>query len=139
MADYEVMAHDIVLPIFYDAPVAVPPGWEPISALARQGNNAVLLCRRVIAAPGGPAPVLTSITPNTLLAGSTPATIDVFGSGFDTSCIIYADASPRATFFIDATHLQYTARPDLETSGGTVQISVQGDSGTSNALPFTFT
>ena len=72
-------------------------------------------------------------------AGDPPTTIDLAGSGFDTTCTIYADASPRATFFLDATHLQYTARPDLETTGSTVQVSVQGDAGTSNSLPFTFT
>jgi hypothetical protein len=139
MPNWEIMAHQVVLPIAPDDPVVIPAGWEPIGTLLRQGNNAVVLCRRVATAPAGASPVLDSITPNTLAAGSTPATIDVLGSGFDTSCTVYADASPRATFFLDATHLQYTARPDLETTGSTVHIRVQGDGGTTNSLPFTFT
>ena len=117
----------------------LPDGWTPLSAV-RQGEQILVLCYQQVGGPaGGAAPVLASITPNTLPAGDPPTTIDLHGSGFDTSCTIYADASPRATFFIDATHLQYTARPDLETTGSTVQVSVQGDSGTSNPLPFTFT
>lgn len=139
MADWEVMAHVVRLPIAADDPIALPAGWEPIATLLRQGNNAIVLCRRTATAPAGAAPVITSITPNSLAAGAIPTTIDVVGSGFDTSSTIYADASPRATFFLTATHLQYTARPDLETSGGTVQIRVQGDGGTSNAVTFTFT
>jgi hypothetical protein len=139
MSNYEIMAHQVLLPILPDDPVIIPAGWEPISTLARQGNNAVVMCRRVVTPPAGSAPVLASITPNSLAAGSTPTTIDVAGSGFDTSCTIYADATPRATFYLDATHLQYTSRPDLETSASTVQIRVQGDGGTSGALPFTFT
>jgi hypothetical protein len=138
MADWEIMAHQVTLPIAPDDPVVIPAGWEPIGTLLRQGNNAVVLCRRIAAPPAGAAPVLTSLTPNTLPVGGTPATVDVHGTGFDTSSTVYADASPRATFFIDATHLQYTARPDLQTSAATVQIKIQGDGGTSNALPFTF-
>jgi hypothetical protein len=139
VADYEIMAHEVELPIAAEDPIVLPAGWEPIGTLLRQGNTAIILCRRVVAAPSGAAPVLSSISPNTLAAGDPPTTIDVTGSNFDTSCTVYADATPRATFFLNANHLQYTARPDLETTGGTVQISVQGDSGTSSSLPFTFT
>jgi IPT/TIG domain-containing protein len=138
MSDWQIMGHDIELPIAYDSPVTIPSGWEPLSALPRQGNKAVILCRRLAAAPPSGAPVLTSITPTTLPAGSTPATIDVIGSGFDASCTINADGVPRATFFLDSTHLQYTARPDLATSGQVVQITVVNDAGTSSALPFTY-
>jgi hypothetical protein len=139
MPDYEIMGHPIELPIPYDSPVTIPSGWEPISALPRQGNKAVILCRRLAGTPpvGGP-PVLESITPNTLPAGSTPATIDVIGSGFDSSCSVNADGTPRSTFFLDSTHLQYTARPDLATSGEVVQITVGNDAGSSTALPFTY-
>jgi len=140
MADWEIMGHPIELPIPYDNPQTIPSGWEPLSALPRQGNKAVILCRRVASAPpaGGP-PVLDSITPNTLAAGGTPATIEVYGSNFDASCSIYADGAPRSTFFLDSTHLEYTARPDLATSGDVVQITVGNDAGRSSALPFTYT
>lgn len=82
---------------------------------------------------------LTSLTPNTLAAGTTPATIDVIGVGFDNTCSVYLNGSPRATFYIDTTHLQYTARPDLATSGDVDQVTVANATNTSNALPFTFT
>jgi hypothetical protein len=140
MATWEIMAHQIVLPVSAEAPIALPAGWEPIGTLARQGNNAVVLCRRQADDPTPPsgAPVLDSITPSSLASGGTPATVDAVGSGFDTSSVIQADGVPRATFYIDATHLQYTARPDLQ-APGPVQITVAGDNGTSNALTFTYT
>lgn len=139
---WEIMAHPIELPIAYDDPVQIPSGWEPIGILPRQGNKAVVLCRRganPVDFPPSTTPVLDSLTPNSLPTGSTPATIDVAGAGFDASSVIYADTDPRATFFITPTHLQYTARPDLVTAPETRQITVHGDSGTSNALTFTFT
>jgi hypothetical protein len=62
---------------------------------------------------GTTTPTLTSLTPNTLPSGSTPATVDVVGTNFDSSCVVLADGQSRATFYVTATHLQYTARPDL--------------------------
>jgi hypothetical protein len=138
MPDYEVMAHAIELPIYAEDPMALPVGWEPISTLSRQGNKAIILCRRLAQAPSGGAPVLTSLTPNTLAAGTTPATVDVAGSGFDANTTVNADGVPRSTFYLDATHLQYTARPDLATSGQVVQITVSNDSGSSDPLTFTY-
>jgi hypothetical protein len=141
MSDYEIMVYAVDLTtLSMNEAVAVPPGWEPIGLAARQGNQATVLCRRSadVAPPSG-APVLTSLTPNTLAAGGTPATIDVVGSGFDSSSTIMADGTARATFFLDGGHLQYTARPDLASPATTVHITVQGSNGTSNSLPFTYT
>jgi hypothetical protein len=116
--------------------VAVPDGWEPLTAV-RQGETVILLMRQPV---GGLAvPVLDALTPNSLPAGSTPATIDVTGTGFDNTSTVQADGQARATFYIDTGHLQYTARPDLASSGETHQMTVAGDGGTSNPLTFTFT
>lgn len=82
---------------------------------------------------------LTSIVPNTLPSGSSPTTVDLYGTGFDTTCNVTIDGTTRASFFIDDTHLQYTARPDLQTGPATVQVAVVGAAGTSNSLPFSFT
>ena len=139
---WEVMAHEVELPISPDQPIFLPAGWEPIGTLARQANTAVVFCRRQsdlpTLPPSGP-PVLDSLTQNTLPAGGTPATIDVAGSNFESTCEINVDGSPRGTFFLSDTHLQYTARPDLATSGQTAQITVVGAGGTSDPLPFTYT
>jgi hypothetical protein len=141
MSDWQIMVHQVDLGagLTSDQAVPIPSGWEPIGLAARQGNKASILCRRAadVVPPAG-APVLTSLTPNSLPAGSTPVTVDVAGTGFDSSSTIQADGVPRVTFFLDATHLQYTARPDQATPG-TVQITVQGGGGTSNAVTFTFT
>lgn len=138
MSNFQIMAHEIELPVPTEKPITLPAGWEPLGALPRQGSTAVILCRRVAAAPTGGVPVLTSITPTALAAGGAPATVDVAGSGFDANCTVNADGLPRATFYLDATHLQYTARPDLATSGQVVQITVSNDSGASSALTFTY-
>lgn len=89
---------------------------------------------------GGSGLELTSISPNSLPAGSAPTTVDLYGAGFDSTCTINVEGSSRATFFIDTTHLQYTARPDLQTTPVTVQVSVSNSQAeTSNTLPFSFT
>lgn len=141
MADWQIMAHMVTLPIEAEQPLALPAGWEPIGTLARQANQAVVFCRRPADDPENPpsnAPVIDSLNPASLASGGTPATVDVLGSNFDTSSVVKADGVPRATFYLDAGHLEYTARPDLE-SPGQVQITVAGDNGTSNAMTFTFT
>ena len=85
-------------------------------------------------------PTLTSLSPNTLVHGTTPTTVDLYGTNFDSSCVVLADGQARATFYIDNAHLQATARPDLQTSPSVVQITVQSPTnGTSDALPFTYT
>jgi hypothetical protein len=84
-------------------------------------------------------PTLTSLTPSSLPAGSTPATVDIVGSGFDPTSVIWIDGESRATFYLDDTHLQYTARPDLQTGPVTVEVTVESQTGTSNALEFSFT
>jgi len=130
VADWEIMGHQVTLPAPFDAPIPIPAGWEPIGTLARQANTAVVLCRRQAAGPAPPSdpPVISSLDPNTLASGGTPATIEVYGSNFDAQSVINVDGAPRATFY----------RPDLM-SPGTVQVTVVGANGTSNAVTFTYT
>jgi hypothetical protein len=83
---------------------------------------------------------LTALSPDHLEAGGPPATIDVTGTGFDASCTVQADTIPRGTFFLDGTHLQYTARPDTETGASSHEITVTNTAGEiSNVLVFSFT
>jgi hypothetical protein len=144
MSQYQMMTFRIDLPegsTGMGEVVTLPNMWEPISAL-RLGETVLVLCRQQTGAPppsGGSAPVLTSLSPNTLPAGSDPATVDVYGSNFDSSCQIESNGTARATFYFDSGHLEYTARPDLATQGQVSQMTVVGTNGTSNALPLTFT
>jgi hypothetical protein len=143
MPNYQVMVHHIHIPDYGpEVAIDLPATWQSVATIARQGEDLVLLLMREadqpVTPPGG-APALTSLTPNSVAAGTTPITVDVIGSGFDANSTIDADGSPRGTFYIDDTHLQYTARPDLATPGTTVQITVTNTHGPSNALPFTYT
>lgn len=97
-------------------------------------------CNEFVAVTTPTTITLTSLNPNTAPAGSTPATVDVIGTGFDSTCTIYVGEETRATFYISATDLQYTARPDLATSGQIDAVSVRNTAGDqSNTLDFTFT
>jgi hypothetical protein len=95
-----------------------------------------------MAAPAAAAagPAITSMSPTSLAAGSPPATVDVYGSGFDSTCQVQADTVPRTTFFLDPGHLQFTARPDVETGPSSHEITVVDSAGNvSNAVVLTFT
>jgi hypothetical protein len=83
---------------------------------------------------------LTSLAPDSLAVGGPPATVDVYGAGFDASCTAEADTIARTTFFLDAGHVQFTARPDTETGAAVRQVTVVNTAGDiSNPLPLTFT
>jgi hypothetical protein len=138
---YQVMAHHIRIPDYGpEAAIDLPVGWQAVATVVRQGEDVVLLLTREKPTLDLPnAPVLTSLTPGSAPVGSSPVTVDVAGSNFDSTCVVEVDGGPRDTFLLSNTHLQYTARPDLETAPGTAQVTVVGDTGTSAALPFTYT
>lgn len=90
--------------------------------------------------PALPPPALTSLSPSSLAAGSPPATVDVYGSGFESDSVVEGDGAPRVTFYIDGGHLEFTARPDIETGATVHQISVLNNDGQiSNVLPLAIT
>jgi hypothetical protein len=89
-----------------------------------------------------PAPVITSLNPNTARAGTSLLTMDVNGSNFTPSSVVQWNGSPRTTTYFSPTLL--TARitaADLAvaaTSQVTVVTPAPGG-GTSNAVTFTVT
>lgn len=138
---YEVMTYRVAIPetpLGQGVSVPIPLGWEPLSAM-RQGETALILCRQETSVPSsGDAPTITTLNPNSLPAGSAPATVAVDGTNFDQTCSIYVDNQAQATFYISDTQLEYTARADLA-GPGDHQVTVQGPAGTSNAATFTYT
>ena len=65
-----------------------------------------------------PLPVLTAISPTNIAAGSGGITVTLTGSGFENGSIARVNGSPRATTFVDATHLTaHLTATDTLTSG----------------------
>ena len=138
MPDYEMMVYEVVLPVGGQT-VAVPSGWEPFLLAERQGNKAQVVCRRVVAGTGAPL-VIDSLNPASLPGGTVALTVEVLGSGFDPSCTVTVDDLAVTTFYVDAGHLEYTARADLASPGDTHNIMVvNGADQVSNTVTFTYT
>lgn len=88
------------------------------------------------------APVLTALSPSTVIAGSGALTLTVEGSGFVAGSVIRWNDSDRATNFVSSGQLT-AAIPAADVAlAGTVSIVVfnpGNDGGTSNALTLTIT
>ena len=91
--------------------------------------------------PSDPGPTISSLSPETVFAGSSGFTLTVTGTGFSTGARVEVDGSERTTTFVSATVLTATiAAADVATTG-TRQISVRSPSSSapagrlSNALP----
>lgn len=83
--------------------------------------------------PSGDAPTITSITPAVGTAGTTtPATI--VGTNFTDPGLVFQDGTQIVSNYVSATEISCTV-PGAATPQ-TVQITVQADGGTSNAVPF---
>jgi subtilisin family serine protease len=83
-----------------------------------------------------PAPVLTSVTPAHVRAGTTPVTITMGGSGFNALSVAYWNGVPKPTTIVSVTQLQAVFVPDL-TGGPTGLLTVVNPApggGTSAAL-----
>jgi sugar lactone lactonase YvrE len=87
-----------------------------------------------------PAPVLMSVSPATLPAGSPGAVLTVKGSDFVLTSKALWNGAERPTTFIDPSTLQVTIPASDLASVGTVNVSVQSPGpggGTTTALPVT--
>lgn len=89
-----------------------------------------------------PAPSLSTITPNSAMAGSQGFALTVNGSGFVSTSVVRWNGSNRATSFVNSTQLTASVPATDIAVDGTAQITVFNPSpggGTSNALAFTIT
>jgi uncharacterized repeat protein (TIGR01451 family) len=87
-----------------------------------------------------PAPVLTTLNPSSVMAGSGDLTLTVTGSGFVSNSVVQWNGSPRPTTFVTATQLQAALTDADVASGGTTTITVANGSpggGTSAGATFT--
>jgi len=87
-----------------------------------------------------PVPVVTSLSPSIVIAGSAPTTVIVNGSGFISSSTVLWNGSARQTTFVSGTQLQAALTTADLASGLNAQITVTNAApggGTSAAAAFT--
>jgi hypothetical protein len=95
-----------------------------------------------ITAANNPVPGITSISPNSMSAGSPGFTLTVNGSGFVSNSAVQWNGSPRVTTFVNATTLTaaITAADILTANLDLVSVvNPTPGGGTSNAVTFTVT
>jgi putative Ig domain-containing protein len=91
----------------------------------------------VITVQAANAPVINSLTPPGVTAGSDGFPLTVTGSGFQAGALVYWNGSPLATAFNDATRLIATVTADLIASPGTATVTVANPGSLfSNTAPF---
>ena len=89
-----------------------------------------------------PVPSLTSLVPNTALAGAPSLVLTVNGSNFTSSSVVRWNGADRATTFVSGAQLQAAIPASDIAAAGTAQVTVLNPApggGTSNALTFTIT
>jgi uncharacterized repeat protein (TIGR01451 family) len=89
-----------------------------------------------------PTPSITSITPDSLVAGSSSQTIAVTGSGFISSSVLNLNATALVTTYVNSTSLQATVPASAIAADGTVKFTVTNPSpggGTSQAQSYAIT
>jgi hypothetical protein len=80
--------------------------------------------------PGGPppqsnpVPVLTAISPLTVIPGSGAFTLTATGTNFTASSVVQWNGSPRGTAFLSATELTAQIMASDVASGGTATVTV---------------
>ena len=87
-----------------------------------------------------PAPTLTAVTPMTLLAGSSSATVTLTGTNFNASSTVLAGTTALSTTFVSATQLTAVAPAALLASAGSLSLAVSNPApggGTSQSISVT--
>jgi trimeric autotransporter adhesin len=89
-----------------------------------------------------PAPTIASITPSSLVAGTSSQTLTVTGSGFISSSVINLNTTALSTTYVSSTSLQATVPASAIAADGTIRISVTNPSpggGTSQEQSYAIT
>jgi hypothetical protein len=79
-------------------------------------------------------PVISNLTPNTIVAGDPAVTVTVTGLNFLQSSVVWADEEAQTTTYISAGSLSYQAQADQE---GTQDITVRQGAEVSNSVALT--
>lgn len=114
--------------------LVVDPGSVAVSIFTPQpggGSSASLIF--TITPPQSPVPVISSISPTNVLAGTGGFQLAITGSNFVTGSIVTVNGNNRTTTFISANTLQTQIQAPDVASAGMVQIAVVNPLGPSNA------
>jgi hypothetical protein len=86
------------------------------------------------------SPTLTSISPNSAVAGSGPVTLTATGANFASASVVQVNGANRTTTFVSSTQLTATLTASDTSTPGSLSITVNTPgSGTSGSLTFTVT
>lgn len=125
-----INSSDVASPTTYNVTVFNPgPGGGT--------SNAVVLT----VTPSGLVPVISNISPSSVVAGSGSMTLTVNGNNFVSGATVNFNGSPRPTSFISSTQLNATLSAADVSAAGTANITVTNPSpgGTSNQATLTIT
>ena len=87
---------------------------------------------------GNPAPLLTTITPSAITAGSAGFVLTLNGANFVNSSVVQWNGSSRNTAYVSATQLQASISSQDIAIAGTAAVSVTNPAGkSSNTIDFT--
>lgn len=129
----------------YHVSGAAASGFVCVSSSNSAGQSADQVCS-AISIPARPvsmpAPVMSSLSPASAVAGSGAMTLTVNGSNFASSSVVRWGGSNRTTTFVNATQLQAAINAADLTTSRTVSVTVftpAPGGGTSGAQTFTVT
>ena len=114
-------------------------------AVVNPGSTASNALTFSINAVTGGGPVITSLSPSSVIAGASTFSLTIIGSNFQSSGGIFTsgptvqwNGSPLVTTFVNGAQVTATVPGSLITSAGTANITVQNPGGAvSNSVPFT--
>jgi hypothetical protein len=89
-----------------------------------------------------PAPVITAVLPNSIVAGSAAFPLTINGNGFITTSVVRWNGAPRPTTFVNGNQLTAQIPATEVPAVGAAQITVANPTpggGTSNGFAFTIT
>ena len=118
---------------------SLTPGEYQVVVLRNVGE---IRSNPVIVNVHNPVPILNSLTPNEVPAGSNAISIDLLGSNFIQNAVVYWNGKPLNSQFINGNKLQITvATGELVSAGSRTVVVANPDptAGVSNSLPFLIT
>jgi uncharacterized protein (TIGR03437 family) len=106
-------------------------------AAASNASNAFVTKLNLSGATTGPTATITSLSPESALAGGAGFTLTVNGTNFATGSTVNWGSATLTTTFLTAAKLAATVPASLIATAGTVSVTVTSNGAVSNALAFT--